>query len=89
MCDELTSRHAADAEAAADEARFDSHSEMARMNLDVDEIMSAAMADTCLGFCVACGAEKGGCEPDAREYCCDDCGAMAVYGAEELLIMIG
>jgi len=37
------------------------------------------------GFCVACGADHDGCEPDARKYECYDCGAMAVYGAAELL----
>jgi hypothetical protein len=39
------------------------------------------------GFCVACGAEQGGCEPDARRYRCEACGEHAVYGAEELLWM--
>ena len=38
------------------------------------------------GFCIACGAETDGCEPDARGYECDDCGEPKVYGAEELLI---
>ena len=40
-----------------------------------------------VGFCTECGAERETCEPDAREYKCDECGAMSVYGAEELLIM--
>lgn len=40
------------------------------------------------GFCVACGEEVEGCEPDARRYPCDSCGAEAVYGAEELLIRL-
>ena len=39
------------------------------------------------GFCVQCGAEKDGCEPDARKYKCDACGQMSVYGAEELVVM--
>ncbi len=39
------------------------------------------------GFCIVCGFEQGGCEPDARKYECEDCGAHSVYGAEELLIM--
>ncbi len=39
------------------------------------------------GFCTACGAEKDCCEPDAREYQCDECGAFKVYGAEELVMM--
>ena len=40
-----------------------------------------------LGYCLACGAEKGCCEPDAREYPCDDCGEFKVYGLEELMMM--
>lgn len=41
------------------------------------------------GFCVACGEEREGCEPDARRYPCDSCGRPdTVYGAEELLVMI-
>jgi hypothetical protein len=38
------------------------------------------------GFCLACGNEQGGCEPDARRYECEACGEPRVYGAEELLI---
>lgn len=36
------------------------------------------------GFCIACGAEADGCEPDAQAYECEACGEHAVYGAEEL-----
>ena len=36
------------------------------------------------GFCIACGHEQGGCEPDAREYQCESCGEYEVYGAAEL-----
>lgn len=39
------------------------------------------------GFCMACGAEADGVEPDARKYTCEECGAQAVYGAEQLLLM--
>lgn len=38
------------------------------------------------GFCVACGAEVFGVEPDARGYECEACGEPHVYGADELLI---
>jgi hypothetical protein len=38
------------------------------------------------GFCVACGADVEGVEPDARGDRCAACGAQAVWGAEELLI---
>lgn len=40
------------------------------------------------GICLACGAERDGCEPDARKYECYECGESAVYGAEELFMMI-
>lgn len=40
------------------------------------------------GFCIECGEERDGCEPDARRYLCDACGKRAVYGAEELLLQL-
>lgn len=40
------------------------------------------------GFCIACGAEANGVEPDARRYPCEACGAAAVYGAEEILLSL-
>jgi hypothetical protein len=40
------------------------------------------------GFCIACGNEQGGCEPDAREYECEACGEAQVFGAEELLMEV-
>jgi hypothetical protein len=40
------------------------------------------------GFCLLCGAEADGCEPDARGYECESCGERAVYGAQEILIAI-
>ena len=40
------------------------------------------------GICIACGADTYGVEPDARRYECEACGARAVYGVEELLIMV-
>jgi len=40
------------------------------------------------GFCLACGAECDGVEPDARNYECEACGAKQVFGAEELLLGI-
>jgi hypothetical protein len=39
------------------------------------------------GFCIKCGERREGCEPDARNYECESCGAMEVYGAQELLMM--
>lgn len=40
------------------------------------------------GFCIECGEEQGGCEPDAREYECESCGEAAVYGADELMMEV-
>jgi hypothetical protein len=38
------------------------------------------------GFCLACGAKRECCEPDARKYDCEACGMKQVYGAEELIM---
>lgn len=40
------------------------------------------------GFCVACGKEHKGVEPDGRKYPCAKCGGLSVYGAEELMMMM-
>jgi hypothetical protein len=40
------------------------------------------------GFCINCGADADGCEPDMRRGKCDSCNTYKVYGAEELLIYI-
>ena len=36
------------------------------------------------GFCIACGADAEGVEPDAERYKCEECGEHAVYGAPEI-----
>jgi predicted RNA-binding Zn-ribbon protein involved in translation (DUF1610 family) len=59
---------------------------MAR-KLSMKRIMNAAESGDSLGFCLACGTEAHGVEPDAREYECEHCGEKKVYGAEELLVM--
>jgi len=41
------------------------------------------------GFCVECGEEADGVEPDARRYECESCGLPGVYGAEDLLFSLG
>lgn len=40
------------------------------------------------GFCLACGNEQEGCEPDARDYECEACGESQVFGADELLLHV-
>lgn len=64
--------------------------EKARKNpkLELDRIMEAMEADDDSGFCLACGEQAYGVEPDARGYACDSCGALMVYGAQECLMMV-
>lgn len=38
------------------------------------------------GFCIKCGEEQDGCEPDAEQYTCENCNKRAVYGAAQLLL---
>lgn len=59
---------------------------MAKVTLE--RVMEAVEEDNSLGFCLGCGAEASGVEPDAREYKCEACGERKVYGAEELLFML-
>lgn len=59
------------------------------MKVDMDRVLEACMGDENMGFCIECGAEHGGVEPDGRRYHCDECGKMSVYGAEELCVMTG
>lgn len=40
------------------------------------------------GFCLACGLEHGGIDPDARRMKCEACGEKQVYGIFELLMEI-
>ena len=53
----------------------------------IEQILEALQDDDNSGFCLACGAQAYGVEPDARRYECEECGARKVYGAEECLIM--
>ncbi len=57
-------------------------------DVTVDKVLTAVKRDDCLGFCVQCGTETGGVEPDARNYPCEGCGTNGVFGAEELLLMM-
>jgi predicted RNA-binding Zn-ribbon protein involved in translation (DUF1610 family) len=58
-----------------------------KRKVTLTQVMEAIEADDHLGFCLACGEEAYGVEPDARRYACESCGAKQVYGAEECLIM--
>jgi len=39
------------------------------------------------GFCLSCGSDADGVEPDAEGHICEGCGESAVMGAENALIM--
>ena len=54
--------------------------------IDEPELTHALFAEN-LGFCLNCGAETDGVEPDARRYHCEECSMPYVYGLEELLLM--
>ena len=59
-------------------------------DITLDRIMEAVeraqMSLDNPGFCLACGEEAFGVEPDAREYECEVCGFHGVFGAEEILV---
>ena len=57
-------------------------------SITFERIEAAIAADDYIGFCISCGAEASGVEPDAREHVCDSCGECGVYGAEELLVHV-
>lgn len=59
------------------------------MKVSVNDVVAAVERDEMTGFCVACGEEAYNVEPDARRYECDSCGESKVYGAQELLFMLG
>jgi len=44
------------------------------------------MDNESVGFCIACGEQAYGCEPDARGYACESCEKNKVYGLAELLL---
>lgn len=50
-------------------------------------VTESEVMDGTTGFCIACGKYKDGVEPDARKYSCDSCGALKVFGLEELALM--
>ena len=53
-----------------------------------DAVITARTSLDNPGFCICCGTEVEGVEPDARKYECGNCGFPGVYGAEELLIYL-
>jgi len=54
-------------------------------DITLDAVLNGVRSGDYCGFCVYCGKEAYGVEPDAREYVCENCDEPGVYGAEELL----
>lgn len=55
--------------------------------LTLETVMESMNGDEYPGFCLKCGEQADGVEPDARRYECESCGANAVYGSEEIVMM--
>jgi hypothetical protein len=55
------------------------------LTMSEDEYLRAS--ENSEGICLACEAVADGVEPDARQYKCGSCGALEVYGVEELVMM--
>lgn len=60
---------------------------MKRVYPSKSTLLEALAADDDRGFCLACGEEAYGVEPDARRYTCESCEEPQVYGAQEILFM--
>lgn len=56
------------------------------MRMQEDELMEAIEENS--GYCTSCNeiTNFGGCEPDARNYECDECHKKTVFGIEEAII---
>ena len=61
-------------------------------SLTVDRVEKAAQSQMYgiknPGFCIACGEDATGCEPDARNYTCEICEEKQVFGAQEIVFML-
>jgi len=56
-----------------------------KLAVTLDQVLDAIKSGEYVGFCIVCGAESYGVEPDARKCPCEVCEHNTVYGAEELL----
>jgi hypothetical protein len=65
--------------------KVDKRSDGRYFRMDTDEYQE--MSDLYEGCCIECGNSQEACEPDARNYTCEECGKDQVFGMGELLIM--
>ena len=52
----------------------------------LDAVIQACEDDRNTGFCIECGEEAYGCEPDMQREKCHSCGSYDVYGGEQIII---
>lgn len=56
----------------------------------VEDALESSVFDTdYISYCILCGAEHQGFEPDTRGAICDHCNDEAVYSVEELVLWVG
>lgn len=49
-------------------------------------VVEGVSLDDVQGWCLGCGEEASGVEPDAERYKCECCGEALVFGVEELML---
>lgn len=57
-----------------------------RQAIELSETDYREYTESYTGVCLACGETRECCEPDARRYRCDACGAREVFGTEQALL---
>ena len=58
------------------------------MNRVIEAVEESWLTTYNPGFCLKCGYEQDGCEPDAEGYECENCGEHTVDGAENCLLSL-
>ena len=53
---------------------------------EMGEVLQALGEDEQVGWCLSCGEERYGTEPDATNYPCESCGLHRVQGVEIVLM---
>lgn len=59
-----------------------------RQIVSLDDVLTACENDDAIGFCLTCGTQADGIEPDTLDSECEACGAFRVCGTDELLIRL-
>ncbi len=52
----------------------------------LEGLEESLLVDGTEGYCVVCGDQQNGVEPDAREYHCFECELDSVFGVEQIII---